>query len=193
MTIQTGSQLLASDMLNLAFCPKGLILMYDGTSWQDNVTLKGWYQCQGGTVNGLTIPDLRDKFIMGYGNGSRAGGKNSQTLSEENMPNHTHGMSRVSVSSNTHRHKLATNNLCAAGSAIDIGHAASISGQTSDHGLSYVEFGITGKQYVSDVSHNHSVSGSVDAAGSGTAFDNRPNYYALIYIIKVTEAGRDTF
>jgi hypothetical protein len=34
-----------------------------------------------------------------------------------------------------------------------------------------------------------SISGTVDSAGSGTAFDNRPSYYTLIYIIKVTEAG----
>ena len=25
--------------------PVGTILMYDGSGWQDNVTLKGWYAC----------------------------------------------------------------------------------------------------------------------------------------------------
>jgi hypothetical protein len=29
----------------------------------------------------------------------------------------------------------------------------------------------------------------VSESGSGVSFDNRPAFYALIYIIKVTEAG----
>ncbi|MDR1452383.1 MAG: hypothetical protein LBJ25_00200 [Candidatus Margulisbacteria bacterium] len=46
MVIEKGQPMLAADMLNMVFFPKGIILMYDGTSWQDNVTLKGWYQCR---------------------------------------------------------------------------------------------------------------------------------------------------
>jgi microcystin-dependent protein len=137
----------------------------------------------------MTIPDLREKFIMGYRNGSRSGGANAQALTEANLPVHTHSLSNVTVSDNTHRHKLASNNNNDGGSAIGIRHASSISGQTSDAGLSYVDTGITDKTYVSDVTHSHTISAKIDSAGFGASFENRPEYYALIYIIKVTNAG----
>ncbi|MDR1452538.1 MAG: hypothetical protein LBJ25_00980, partial [Candidatus Margulisbacteria bacterium] len=94
MTIATGERLLAEDMLNLAFFPQGMILMYDGTGWTDNVTLKGWYRCSKNSdgadkiVNGYTVPDLQDKFIMGHSGGGRAGGNNSLELSTANLPAH---------------------------------------------------------------------------------------------------------
>jgi hypothetical protein len=39
MTITSGSEVLAEDILNLTFFPLGTILMFDGTGWQDNKTL----------------------------------------------------------------------------------------------------------------------------------------------------------
>ncbi|MDR1453127.1 MAG: hypothetical protein LBJ25_04060, partial [Candidatus Margulisbacteria bacterium] len=56
-------------------------------------------------------------------------------------------------------------------------HSHTLSGSATDNG-----------------SHTHTItggaiSGTVSSSGSGTAFDNRPSYYTLIYIVKVTAAG----
>jgi microcystin-dependent protein len=268
--------MLASDMLNLVFFPKGAILMYDGTSWQDNVTLKGWYKCEGQTVAGYgVLPDLKNRFVIGYDGGSRTGGNNSLTLSTANLPEHGHGLSITSVSGLTldnagahthtlsgtaaeggsHNHTLSNGSAAAAGghshsfsdgstaSAGSHSHtyntiewnkdggdipvnsedddAYTVSGTTSSTGahthtvsgtISTVDAHthtvsgdissggahdhILSGTAAEGGSHTHTVnsssatiSGSVGNTGSGTAFDNRPSYYALIYIIKVTEAG----
>jgi microcystin-dependent protein len=248
MTIATGEKMYAEDILNLAFFPRGAILMYDGTSWTDNVTLKGWYQCKGGTVNGLTIPDLRDKFIRGYNSGSRTGGNDSVELSEANLPSHSHSVSGLTVSGlsadygGAHPHSGSGTTNSGSG-----GHVHSVSGSTGSNGghshgvgsrgsnniaasgggighellgnVTYSDFSTNsvlshshsislstpqnGGTHSHDVnvtipesgSHSHTISGgtvscgTIGNTGSGTPFDIKPSYYALIYIIKMTAAG----
>ncbi|MDR1114445.1 MAG: hypothetical protein LBL50_05080, partial [Candidatus Margulisbacteria bacterium] len=118
MTIATGQPMLASDMLNLVFFPKGAILMYDGTSWQDNATLKGWYKCEGQTVDGYgVLPDLKNRFVIGYDSDNtpqRSKDNNSVTasgsgvLSAANLPKHNHSLKNeiitTSSSGTTHNH-----------------------------------------------------------------------------------------
>lgn len=65
--------------------PKGLIAMWSGSDLP-----AGWFLCDG--KNGT--PDLRDRFIVGVGdeyNQGDTGGKDSVTLSKENLPSHSHG------------------------------------------------------------------------------------------------------
>jgi hypothetical protein len=177
-------------MLNLVFFPKGMILMYNGANWQDNVTLKGWYQCKGGTVNGLTIPDLRDKFVMGY-NGEREGGVNSQTLNSNNLPAHKHNF----ATSTTSKTLTGTFNPGTYKTSTGIGNATatgvftySLTGGEEQNGNS----GGYGVMITMDATHTHS--GTTDNnSTTATSFDNRPWFYALIYIIKVTDAGKDSF
>jgi microcystin-dependent protein len=270
MTIATGQKMYADDLLNLLFFPRGAILMYDGTSWQDNVTLKGWYQCSknpDGTakiVDGYTVPDLQDKFIMGHSGGSRTGGNNSLELTANNLPSHGHNLSNMSMSGLTvtegggihshtvsgsvsqsggHAHtvsgqadaitrdstgtrlkdltgtfsgpyRLVASNIytgivtdtgTSGGDAdgwehrqplhkinIDATHTHTVTGSTAENSGTHdhaVAVSITGEG-----THTHSISGgtisgSVGNTGSSTAFDNRPSYYTLIYIVKVTAAG----
>jgi microcystin-dependent protein len=187
MTIKTGESMLAADMLNLAFCPRGMILMYDGTNWTDNVTLKGWYQCKGGTVNGIAIPDLREKFIMGY-NGARSGGANNQTLSANQVPSHTHGFT-TSDPNKTLKGTYQWGDYADQASGIMYMTAG---GRCSATGVDTV--GV----HTLNIDATHTHSGRTDNQDGKTngintaAFDNRPAFYALIYIIKVTEAGQDS-
>ncbi|MDR1452491.1 MAG: hypothetical protein LBJ25_00740 [Candidatus Margulisbacteria bacterium] len=252
MTIASGEKMYADDILNLLFFPKGAILMYDGTSWQDNVTLKGWYQCSknsDGTakiVNGYTVPDLQDKFIMGHSGGGRAGGNNSLELSISNLPTHGHSLNDMSVSglsmipggahqhsgsgttnsgsgghahtvsgtaesNGAHTHKYSVINplysngnlydneyfyQAIAGGAIettsDGAHTHSITGSTSENGGTHAHD--VAVSIPESGSHTHAISGgvisgSVGNTGSGTPLDNRPSYYTLIYVVKVTNAG----
>jgi microcystin-dependent protein len=244
MTIATGERMYADDILNLLFFPKGAILMYDGTSWQDNVTLKGWYQCAGQETPYGNTPDLRNKFIMGYESGSRAGGNNSLSLSTANLPAHNHSLNITSLSGltldNAGAHTHAVNGSAAEGGshshtyssttdskgghthsydtknsepvygtkdnagACWVGtksantssagaHTHTVSGTTSTASTHTHNLSGTASEAGSHThtinSSNATISGSVGSAGSGTAFDNRPSYYALVYIIKMTTAG----
>ncbi|MDR1323519.1 MAG: hypothetical protein LBK68_03680 [Candidatus Margulisbacteria bacterium] len=260
--IARGEPMLADDILHLTFFPIGAILMYDGSSWTDNVTLRGWYRCDATNAAAGLTPDLTDKFIMGAAARGNTGGNNNIILTTNNLPahshslsglatdtisghthnysgtsgsgtNHSHSLSGIRVTGGDHSHTFSGNSLegyspylqfpsewngynkdsgrsgiitvtetaeadCGSdgtpdvalrfkiaftpsGTINNVGHNHTLSGDTgseSSHMHSYS--GTTG----SDGSHKHDVSGSVDNTGSGTAFDNRPSYYALIYIRK---------
>lgn len=67
--------------------PTGTILMYNGASWVDNVTLSGWYACT--TANSAYgVPALTNKFIMGALASGATGGNNSVT----EVLAHSHGV-----------------------------------------------------------------------------------------------------
>lgn len=87
------------------FLPKGAIIMWSG-SWNSESIPKGFVLCNGNNgqpVNGVTIPDLRGKFIVG-GNGSDSDfntpgsvdsqgnprGSKTHTLTINEIPEHTH-------------------------------------------------------------------------------------------------------
>lgn len=53
----------------------------------------GWHQCNGNTYDGITTPDLRDKFVIAAGTTytkGNTGGNSKITLSLENLPKHDH-------------------------------------------------------------------------------------------------------
>ena len=78
--------------------PVGTILMYDGSGWQDNVTLKGWYACVSANA-GHQCPDLSERFVRGGVAPGAVGGANQKVVTEANMPAHNHD---VSVDSHSH-------------------------------------------------------------------------------------------
>lgn len=77
--------------------PLGTILMYNGTNWQNDVTIPGWYMCDG--QNGT--PDLRERFIAGCSYSAdrtipntpgNFGGDNSFRLKTDHLPAHAHSV-----------------------------------------------------------------------------------------------------
>tara|TARA_A100001234_G_scaffold221042_1_gene235598 strand:+ start:662 stop:1489 length:828 start_codon:yes stop_codon:yes gene_type:complete len=67
----------------------------------------------------------------------------------------------ISINSDTHDHDVA-------GVSGSDSHSHTISGSTADH------------------SHSHDITGSSGDAGSGQPHENRPPYYALAYIMKIS-------
>lgn len=169
----------------------------------------GWVPCNGatyttgqhdfGTGASITVPDLRNRFILGAsstqtdaqaaaGDDSTAGapgirgvgGSNVHTLSTAQMPVHTHTASSSSSTSiggaggHSHLHGIPQRwafNASAAPNGLDFnGGSGSLS-----------------TSFVGDHVHGASTSTSttVNNSGSGSSHNNIPLYVGLLYIIKI--------
>lgn len=103
----TGGQYTSPVTLANHFMPKGAIIMWSG-SWS-NIP-NGFALCNGNNgeaINGVAIPDLRGRFVVGGNSGSsefnvsgKTGGSMSQTLTINNMPKHRHKISIPSDKTN---------------------------------------------------------------------------------------------
>ena len=165
--------------------PVGTIVAYGGNS-----APTGWQICNGGststsalqTVLGQsTVPDLRDRFIIGAGNSySRhdTGGSKDATLVSHShtVDNHTHTFS----GSGSHSHSHTTDNYVGRSNYAEPrnfgvgtdGNLNSTGGTTS----ATVTISISGNTGGSTPGTN--------SQGSSATNANLPPYYALIYIIK---------
>ncbi len=201
-------------VLAAGLLPAGVIVMWSGAV----VAIPtGWNLCDG--TNGT--PDLRGKFILGAGGDydpGDAGGEETHTLTEAEMPSHTHG---ISVSGGSHGH---TGSSGSAGSHSHSGTAASAGAHTHGYKDSFTSWDLSNKIIGSGTahglqgflddkttesdgahthtiatnttgSHSHTISinsssshahtATAGDAGSDTAHNNMPPYYALCYIMKL--------
>ena len=141
-----------------AFVTGMIILWYGNTG---NIP-GGWVLCDGQN----STPDLRDRFVIGAGNNFTAGntgGNNSLTLTEANLPSHRHF-----VVSNSLGGQNRTNSNVSANNQVRKGTGA---------GNLYESYNLAS-------TGSDAAAGRSSAVGSGTAFDNKPNYHALCYIMK---------
>ena len=141
-----------------AFVTGMIILWYGNTG---NIP-GGWVLCDGQN----STPDLRDRFVIGAGNNFTAGntgGNNSLTLTEANLPSHRHF-----VVSNSLGGQNRTNSNVSANNQVRKGTGA---------GNLYESYNLAS-------TGSDAAAGRSSAVGSGTAFDNKPYYHALCYIMK---------
>lgn len=156
-----------------------------------------WLVCDGGSdLHGGTVPNLTNKFIMGTNTVSGAkqtGGAATVSLTVSDLPSHTHSLSGVSTSSSgahSHYSGLASDSSYSTNSAwnphIYNITSAEVPGKAravvATNQKSAITQSITSS---SGSTHYHTLSGNIGSTGSGTAHENRPPYYTLIYLVKL--------
>ena len=154
--------------------PIGGIIIWSGTIASLS-SLSGWVLCDGQTTytdilgNSVTVPDLRDKFVVG------ATGDTTDTTYPGLSPGADGGSADSSIVS--HDHMVAA--ITTAGA--ELGHP----------GYDYVAYrnnaGATGDQYwLKATNAAVPTQGKTSTAGSSATNTNLPPYYALAYIIRVS-------
>ena len=178
----------------------GMILMYTGNS-----APSGWAICNGS--NGT--PDLRDRFIVGAGSAysvDDTGGAASVTLSTAQIPSHNHSFSGSSSHSHTinqHTHSFSGSGSNTHSHGVPKGRGgsqASISHHVADTAVEQTQgsFATTNTTISISVSgttggasdrgtdsQSVSISGNTGNKGDGGSHENRPPYYALMFIMKL--------
>lgn len=160
--IQTGS------------IPAGVIVMWGGREADIPV---GWTLCDGKELpNGKRIPDLRGRFVVGYnsttgsgytsmGAGSKKTDQFMMTLEMKHMPKHNHGVNAESKEVAQGEYGLMRKSKS--------GERLTVSGAD-----------VTGSGTEPDLV-SPPISVAIKMEGGNEAFDIRPPYYVLAFIIKI--------
>lgn len=182
--------------------PAGAITAYAGSS-----APTGWLLCDGSAVsrttyadlfavvgttygvgNGATtfnLPNLKGRVPVGRDSGDtdfdalgETGGAKTVTLTEAQLPSHTHGDGTLSAASDgAHTHPIQTQ-----GTASSADHNHAEAGVMTQAGTGFVA--ATPGATDSGGAHTHDVTGSTGATGSGQAHGNVQPYLVLNYIIR---------
>ena len=187
---------------DLHFFPLGTILMYDGTDWEDNVTLVGWYACTAANAT-RGCPNLQDRFIKGAGSLNNTGGNNA--LTSAMLPRHSHslggstGQQGATTSGGMSPDTSSTGWFKVNKDGGGMGSGGAFTTSTSDEsggswGANSAGTTTWWRRYSMNIAHTHSVpahshdlSGSVSSDNSSTPDtnnNNMPAYYSVIYIRK---------
>ena len=165
---------LTSALAGGGIVPSGGIIMWSGSA---SAIPTGWYLCNGG--NGT--PNLQDRFVIGAGNSynpGQAGGNASVTISTAQMPVHNHGINindpghGHSINDPGHTHNVIGANASGGGTVSFDGNGSNLDATTNSTTGITINNNTTG---ITATSNN---------AGSGSAIDIRPPYYALCFIMK---------
>ncbi len=175
--LDVNGKVKATEFIGNGAVPIGTIVM-----WSGNTAPAGWALCNGQVINGITTPDLRNRFIAGYnpldarynqpGNLSTGdttkgmtGGVDSYSLSVAQLPAHSH--TGTTNPAGAHSHTYWYRNAAVEGAG---GSGQDWAFQRSEN---------------TSTAPNHTHSFTTANTGSGASIENRPNFYVLAYIIRV--------
>jgi hypothetical protein len=181
--VESGQRLVATDITDLTFFPKGTILIFSSEAWNATSTeFKDiWKICNGqyGT------PNLVDKFLRGAESSdfTTGGGADSQRFSigTENLPDHTHTFTGVHVKDTL---------LNVAGPNTPAGVTVQSGGDnifTCTPQNSWNARG--GDCYGTKIDFSYTPNGAVTGGGQAKpdqiTVNTVPSYYSIIYIMKI--------
>jgi microcystin-dependent protein len=164
-----------------AILPAGVITMWSGSILSIPA---GWALCDG---TGGT-PDLRNRFIVGAGDDYSVadnGGEAHSTLTTAELPGHTH--TGTTDADGAHSHFVANGDTVnATTSALSSSNTIGKNGSQAATSFNYLLGGTstTANQGLTDEEAAHSHTFTTASTGDGDAFENRPPYFALAYIMK---------
>jgi hypothetical protein len=160
--------------------PKGTILMYDGTGWQDNITLPGWYCCDLVNRNKGLTPNLEDKFIKGNGSLASTGGSNALTAAM--LPKHTHSIyTNATKETDRSKDKELKGTADCAEEDQDRSGIFSFSVEKTYYG--WTRGAQDNPRLLIDATHEHTGHANNDNSNTTDSnTSNMPLYYSLIYI-----------
>ena len=169
MVIVKGSPMLADDINNLTFFPKGTVLMYSSSAWNGaSAEFKEiWHICNGDMVDGYKTLNLVNNFVRGSTSSGQYGG------SDTKVAYHTHGVTESDHThiQNSHSHSFPS----------DSNGQKNTSGATRHRGdggsTSYTRGETATNQYAR-------TNLTINYAGNPTD-DNKPAYCTVIFIEKV--------
>lgn len=180
LTLSSGLPSWSSTAVGL---PSGSLVMYGGL--YDSIP-SGWLLCDGSEISRTTYADLFTAIGVQFGSASgttftlplfqdnfvrapavstscgATGGSDSITLSEAQMPSHTHV---VSDGGHTHAQRLR------------LGGGGSYNGATSSADQ--------GSNTTNSATGSSTTGITLATAGSSSSFDNRPTWLEILFIIKI--------
>ena len=147
--------------IDAAPIPKGGIILWSGAI---NAIPAGWRLCDGGTINGMTTPNLQDMFVVGAGNtyavDVTGGSKDAVVVAHTHTGNTTNNVTNIN------------------------GRVATTLGTSPGGPLSFEEGQGTPDWrtiVTNSITHNHTL--NILTTGSSGTNKNLPPYYALAYIM----------
>jgi microcystin-dependent protein len=191
----TAGIVTATEFIGRGITPKGGIILWSGSTSSAEALQPNWALCDGRTVNGVTTPNLTNKFVIVAGSSypvGSTGGSATVSLNKDNLPAHNHGGGGTStfttVENGTHSHGITdpghrhgydklTDKHDAGGDTDEVWRNSEEKNTTNQTtGISINEGGAH--------THDVTVSYTINTEGSGIAHDNMPPYYALAYIMR---------
>lgn len=183
-----------SDKDSNAYVPLKGIVMYTGDGTELNKDY--WVMCDGNVenggaqINGITIPDLRGRFIVSstYGNSvslegeaftdydlNQTGGEQQVTLTVEEIPAHSHGMDQAG----NHSHQITN----------QWRMYEKEQGEWNAFGSDELPMESGGDSMPDQHTFNSGQAGNhshtIQNTGGNGAHENRPAYYVLAFIIRI--------
>ena len=165
-----------------AILPAGVITMWSGSILSIPT---GWVLCDGTNAT----PDLRNRFIVGAGDDYSVadnGGEAHSTLTTAELPGHTH--TGTTDLDGGHSHFVANGDTVnATTSPLSSSTTIGKNGSQASTSFNYLIGGTAtaATQGLTSAESDHTHTFTTASTGDGDAFENRPPYYALAYIMKV--------
>jgi hypothetical protein len=161
MVIKTGEKLVATDITDLTFFPRGTILMFSSEAWSaTSAAFKTiWKICNGQN----STPNLVNKFLRGAESSGATGGTDEVRLVKENLPQHAH-----TITDEGHTHRI--------GHFGGFGHSGNYTLQDNQ----LTELRTSNEK--TGISINETFPNQTEYA---RLFSIVPAYYAVIYIMKI--------